>query len=210
METFSALLVLCEANSPVTGEFPSQRSVTRSFDLFFDLGLNNRLSKQSKRWWFEIPLCSLWRHCKEMIRNIGGRTNIQNLKTHSVNFVFFLFLKQNIYDWGIKRQLTGMSIFFIWINTCYHTQRHTPALQAPLELYSDETNISLYGRIHLMGYYPLNLIQKYIYLGHQFIAAEWRIYASVNLVIIGSDNGWSPVRRPPVIWSNAYILSTEP
>ena len=39
METFSALLALCEGNSPVTGEFPSQRPVTRSFDVFFDLRL---------------------------------------------------------------------------------------------------------------------------------------------------------------------------
>ena len=35
METFSALLALCAGNSPVTGEFPSQRPVTRSFDIFF-------------------------------------------------------------------------------------------------------------------------------------------------------------------------------
>ena len=41
METFSALLSLCEGNSPVTGEFPSQKSVTRSFDVFFDLRLTN-------------------------------------------------------------------------------------------------------------------------------------------------------------------------
>ena len=41
METFSALLTLRAGNSPVTGEFPSQRPVTRSFDLFFDLRLNN-------------------------------------------------------------------------------------------------------------------------------------------------------------------------
>ena len=40
METFSALLALCARNSPVTGEFPSQRPVTRSFDVFFDLRLN--------------------------------------------------------------------------------------------------------------------------------------------------------------------------
>ena len=40
METFSALLVVCEGHSPVTGEFPSQRPVTRSFDVFFDLRLN--------------------------------------------------------------------------------------------------------------------------------------------------------------------------
>ena len=39
MEAFSALLALCAGNSPVTGEFSSQRPVTRSFDAFFDLGL---------------------------------------------------------------------------------------------------------------------------------------------------------------------------
>ena len=43
METFSALLALCEGNSPVTGELPPQRPVRRSFDIFFDLGLNKRL-----------------------------------------------------------------------------------------------------------------------------------------------------------------------
>ena len=35
----SALLALCAGNSPVTGEFPSQRPVTRNFDVFFDLRL---------------------------------------------------------------------------------------------------------------------------------------------------------------------------
>ena len=44
METFSALLALCEGNPTVTGEFPSQRPVTRSFEVFFDLRLNKRLS----------------------------------------------------------------------------------------------------------------------------------------------------------------------
>ena len=62
METFSALLALCAGNSPFSGEFPTQRPVTRSFDVFFDLGLNKRLSKQSKHWWFETQSCSLWRH----------------------------------------------------------------------------------------------------------------------------------------------------
>ena len=41
METFSTLLALCEGKSPVTGESPSQRPVTRSFDVFFDLRLKN-------------------------------------------------------------------------------------------------------------------------------------------------------------------------
>ena len=51
METFSALLALCAGNSPVTGEFPAQRPVTQSFDVFFDLRPNKRLSKQSWGWW---------------------------------------------------------------------------------------------------------------------------------------------------------------
>ena len=41
---------LCAGNSPVTGEFPAQRPVTRSFDVFIDLHLNNRLNKQSWGW----------------------------------------------------------------------------------------------------------------------------------------------------------------
>ena len=53
-ETCSALPALCAGNSPVTGEFPSQRLVMRSFGVFFYLRLNNRgLSKQSWGWWFE-------------------------------------------------------------------------------------------------------------------------------------------------------------
>ena len=35
METFSAFLAICAGNSPVPGEFPAQRPVTRSFDFFF-------------------------------------------------------------------------------------------------------------------------------------------------------------------------------
>ena len=45
METFSALLAFRAGNSPVPGEFPVQRPVTRSFDVFFDLRLNKQLSK---------------------------------------------------------------------------------------------------------------------------------------------------------------------
>ena len=49
--------------SPVnSGEFPAQRPVTRSFDVFFDLRLNKRLSKQSWGWWFEMSSRPLWRH----------------------------------------------------------------------------------------------------------------------------------------------------
>ena len=57
METFSALLALCAGNSPVLGP------VTRSFVVFFDLRLNQQLSKRGRRRWFETPSRPLWRHC---------------------------------------------------------------------------------------------------------------------------------------------------
>ena len=66
METFSALLAICAGNSPFPGEFPAQRPVTRSFDVSFDLRLNNRLSKQSRGWWFDTLSRPLWRHCNDI------------------------------------------------------------------------------------------------------------------------------------------------
>ena len=47
MEIFSALLALRVGNSPTPGEFPAQRPVTRSFDIYFDLRPDKRLSRQS-------------------------------------------------------------------------------------------------------------------------------------------------------------------
>ena len=63
MEIFSALLALCAGNSPIIGEYPTQRPVTWSFDVFFDLRLNKRLSKLSWGWWHGMPSRSLWHHC---------------------------------------------------------------------------------------------------------------------------------------------------
>ena len=87
METLSASLALCAGNSPVTGEFPAQRPVTWSFDVFFDLHLNIRLSKQSWGWWFETQASSLWRHCnvclhccmRSVMPDAGDRLSIQRL-----------------------------------------------------------------------------------------------------------------------------------
>ena len=51
---------------PLCGEFIghrwklSQRPMTQSFDISFDLCLNKCLSKQSRRRWFERPSRSLW------------------------------------------------------------------------------------------------------------------------------------------------------
>ena len=64
---FRVTVPLCgEFTGP--GEFPTQRPVTRSFDVFFDLRLNKQLSKQPWGWWFETPSWSLWRQRNERSR----------------------------------------------------------------------------------------------------------------------------------------------
>ena len=71
MEIFSALLAICAGYSPVPGEFPTQRPVTRSFDVFFDVRPNKRLSKQWWGWWFE----TLSSHCDVIVMDletVGG------------------------------------------------------------------------------------------------------------------------------------------
>ena len=62
-----------------SGEFPTQRPVARSFDVFLYLRLNKRLSKQPWGWWFETPSWSLWRH-----RNVSPHSSLWNPKQKTV------------------------------------------------------------------------------------------------------------------------------
>ena len=73
---------LC-GKSPVPGEFPAQRPVTRSFDVFFDPRPNKRWSKQSWGWWLETLSRSLWRHCNGKGRADPG---FQVRGAHQSNF----------------------------------------------------------------------------------------------------------------------------
>ena len=70
METFSVFLAFRAGNSPVIGEFTTQRPVTRSFDVFYDLRLNQQLSKQLRLTWFETPSRSLWRHSSVIMYHV--------------------------------------------------------------------------------------------------------------------------------------------
>ena len=72
MEIFSVLLVLYEKNPPIIGRFPSPKPVTQSFDVFFDVRLHKRLSKQSGRRWFEMSFRSLCLTVITVLRNIEG------------------------------------------------------------------------------------------------------------------------------------------
>ena len=81
------------------GEFPTQRPVTPSFDAFFDLRLNKRLSKQPWGWWFETPSWSLWRQCNA----VGGQHFVYLLQL-SLWFCSWLIMFRGV-EWEIDNPL---------------------------------------------------------------------------------------------------------
>ena len=105
METFSVLLALCARNSPITGEFPSQRPVTRSFDVLFDLHRNKRLSKQSRPRWFETPSRSLWRH--------------SNVNVKRQNVSYFVDWTLCLTTWIMCHHCFGKTIMGIKVGSLY-------------------------------------------------------------------------------------------
>ena len=129
----SALPALFWGKAPITGIFPSKRSVTRSFGVFFDLRLNKRLNKQLRRRWFETPPRSLWRH-RRGILNLSGLDGIDAADPYEANtnpnpsyfmddgvcyisteaHIFILYLQRsNSYSWrvgnGYRFWLSGLT-----------------------------------------------------------------------------------------------------
>ena len=84
------------------GEFPTQRPVTRSFDVFFDLRLNKRLSKQPSGWWFEPPSWSLWRHRNE----IGLSQEMYSFRMWNYWYHIVKSIRCNSFEDPIKRYIS--------------------------------------------------------------------------------------------------------
>ena len=101
METFSALLAICGGNSPVTGEFPTQRSLTRTFHVFFDLRLNKRLSKQSWGWLFDAIAPIMTSLCWQSHLDVMNKQNLVHLHASSI-WHGWNFLNKMVWDDTIR------------------------------------------------------------------------------------------------------------
>ena len=113
----------------VTGEFPSQRPVTRSFDIFFDPRLNKRLRKQSRRRWFETPSRSLWRHCNMKI-SLESPLSICLLSVNSVtpsrfkwNFRWWIF-QVKLKDWWLRYLMKKSTLVHVMAWCCKATSHY--------------------------------------------------------------------------------------
>ena len=129
MEIFSPLLALCAGNSPVCGEIPAQRPVTRSFGVFFDLRLNKRLSKQSWGWWFETPSRPLWRQSNGVLCSILSSCMSElvvplflSIASYRSQVEVFLYIHYQAFI-GLKRLYNPPVIYCNAFNVQYdHTQ----------------------------------------------------------------------------------------
>ena len=83
------------------GEFPTQRPVTRSFDVIFDLRLNKRLSKQPWGWWFETPSRSLWRQRNDPIVHIWVQIMLCLMWNGNLTCILWLSFRGPLYQHGL-------------------------------------------------------------------------------------------------------------
>ena len=104
------------------GEFPTQRPVTRSFDAFFDLRLNKRLSKQPWGWW--LPSWPLWRQCNEMRCVMIPPSEKVRSSKHKLEFLCWFYLKI-IYRlvWQIRLQSQDLKILEHLVPILYDLNR---------------------------------------------------------------------------------------
>ena len=104
--------------SPVN--FPTQRPVTRSFDVFFDLCLNKRLSKQSRRWRFETLSCPLWRHCGGLVSQRTGTCD-NRVGRHVLWFVIHY---SDVIMSAMASQITSLTIVYSTVYSGADQRKH--------------------------------------------------------------------------------------
>ena len=105
------------------GEFPTQRPVTRSFDVYFDLRLNKPLSKQPWGWWFETLSRSLWRH--RNVNHAHGSNPRFMVKSYIPEEMLLKYSPLNYTVntlYRLIRPSTKSSIFYAIFETIYHSR----------------------------------------------------------------------------------------
>ena len=171
METFSALLAICAVNSPIAGEFPTQRPVARSFDVFFDL----RVSKQSWGWWFDTPSSSLWHHCNGICRS-------------DVQLLFSFMVISDVYRSCIPNKIRF---------TKYCLTQWVYRLTQWMESWNPLSKAVLWGRLTLnrrvtlylpnsVSYFPLRKDEFHWFLNWGSMSFGWKVSLDKGKLIISA------------------------
>ena len=129
-------------------EFPSQRLATRSFDVFFDMRLNKRLSKQSSDWWFETPSRPLWRRCNATYHSspiLGGKSITHNKCMN----IWRLWRQKQVSMAGISNYIPHITVRCNYLCLCMPELTASGAETAVHNLKSTPTFSS--GGFHISG-----------------------------------------------------------
>ena len=178
METFSALLAICAGNSPVPGEFPTKRPVTRNFDVFFDLRPNKLLSKQSWGWWFETPS-----HYYDVIVMPGSRLNIKHRFTSIGTAVIKIRRSQDRLIPILGNPIPGKTTFILRVGPdyCRSAQRYDDNCYGDLSYVStgyNEFTLCGWGIVEL-PFISYLMVQRCMYLvsfsGRSVMMAHWYV-----------------------------------
>ena len=101
-------------------EFPTQRPVTRSFDVFFDLRLNKRLSKQWWGWWFETLSRPFWRHRNEIIGISKGQNSIQSRQSNDNHILYIIIITDPVIIEDNFHDTNVIDIYWLLIVFSFH------------------------------------------------------------------------------------------
>ena len=163
------------------GEFPTQRPVTRSFDVYFDLRPNKRLSKQWRGWWFETKSCSLWRHCNEStgicLDNYLGLSSYAFF-AWNVQFAGVAILITSNYDFKVHNVLNTLRP--------RQNRRYFPDDKFKWIFLNENIWISVSISLKFVPSGPINNIPTLVHVMAWRRAGQWwldyrRIYASLDL-----------------------------
>ena len=123
VDVHSCLYMLLTSQTVFRG-LPPQTMMTSSngnmfrvtgFDVFFDLRLNKRLSKQWWGWWFETPSRSLWRHHNDYFGMMYPCPDLrQNLSVKRWYFPVFPVIFRNL---GFDFTPIGVCFIAVWSKT---------------------------------------------------------------------------------------------
>ena len=189
MEICSALLALCAGNSPVTGEFPLQRPVMRSFDVSLDLHLNRQFSKQLRHWSFEMPSRSLWHHSNDAtpgtLRHSGSVNALPCVTDHHTSYVPTTCIEVNLNWFHIKNVSCEQDQRLLWWADFAKKLSAAKMSSAKWQLFC----------------LSLSVLTHWGWVTHMWVN---------DLTIICSDNGLSPGWRQAIIWTNDGILLIGP
>ena len=97
-------------NSPHKGQWRG------ALMFFFHLCLNNRLGKQWRGWWFDTPLCPLWRHCNVL----WDRAQVSTCRRGAVHLPGYQMACPDICRCRSRAHLFGSHIHSTWYTWWSH------------------------------------------------------------------------------------------